>query len=230
MYPCSGTPFACHFARLELTLAQQARTSRSSATTVNRRTLSVWGALVGSMTLATALLIVLEPAPLRPTSGYTLAAVDTGPTTMDAIFELNTPIDGDRWQRIVVHHSGQMAGNARSIHQLHKDGLGYGGLGYHFVIGNGHGSDNGAIEVGYRWVRQVDGVYTPDAISICLVGNGDQAPPTTAQVRQLASLVKSLQQRLGIPASRVHLHRELAQTTSPGQLFPAGLFREQLIN
>ncbi len=182
------------------------------------------------MTLATGLLIVLESAPLRPTSGYTLAAVDTGPATMDAIFDLPQPVENQRWQRIVIHHSGQMAGNARSIHQLHEQGLGYGGLGYHFVVGNGHGSDNGAIEVGYRWVRQVDGVYTPDAISICLVGNGDQVPPTAAQLRQLASLVKSLQQRLDIPAHRVHLHRELAQTTSPGQLFPAGYFRGQLID
>ncbi len=190
----------------------------------------VWTALVGTMTLATGCLMMLEPGVVRPQAGYALAAVDSTGHGVDAVFNTPAPVESTRWDSIIVHHSGQLTGNARSIHELHEMGLGYGGLGYHFVIGNGKGSDNGTIEVGYRWDRQVEGVYARRAISICLVGNGDRVPPTPAQMQQLVLLVRTLQVELGIDADAVHLHSAVAETTSPGRLFPVGSFRSQLID
>lgn len=202
---------------------------------MDRRTVTVLAALVGSMTVATAALIMLEPAPMRQAGGFALTAMESTPDGIDAIFDTPTAFQPQRWGRIVVHHSGEVRGNASRIHELHQQGLGYGGLGYHFVIGNGvgaadgTGSTDGAIEVGYRWMDQTDGAYVPGAISVCLIGNGDQVRPTEKQMKQLVRLVRALQARAQVHAADVVLHSEMVSTTSPGRLFPASRFRDQLI-
>lgn len=201
----------------------------SAASTVNRRTLIVWASLVGAMTFSSGLLLWLEPRPMAPAGGLALAALETTPAGIDSIFDTRTPLVEGRWRQIVIHHSGQQMGSAESIGELHQ-ALGYHGLGYHFVIGNGDGVEDGLIQVGYRWMDQLDGEYVPRAISICIVGNGDKAPPTAAQMEQLTRLVNALQARTGIGVDRVVLHSDLAQTTSPGRFFPASRFRTHLID
>lgn len=208
-------------------MSEANKQSRAGSTTIERRTLIVWSTLVASMTIASGLLMWLEPRPLVADSGLALAAVDSGPEQLSAIFAAPSELRADRWDRIVVHHSGQMRGDAESIDELHRS-LRYEGLQYHFVIGNGTGSGDGVVELGRRWMQQLDGVYADRAISICLVGNGDKTPPTAKQMDQLAAVVRLLQDRLEIPADRVALHRQLAQTTSPGRLFPAGRFRDMI--
>jgi hypothetical protein len=197
---------------------------------VQRRTLIVWGTLVASMTLASGLLMLLEPRPIRQVGNLSLSAVEAAPSGIDVIFHTDPAPAPDRWQRIVIQHSGEPSGSARTIGQRHQ-ALGYGGLQYHFVIGNGFDrqAEDGLIEVGPLWLNQGDSVYTDHAITICLVGNGDRLPPTEAQLRQLERLVTRLQQRLDVPPDRVFLHRDLAQTTSPGRYFPADRFESALV-
>jgi N-acetyl-anhydromuramyl-L-alanine amidase AmpD len=48
------------------------------------------------------------------------------------------------------------------------------------------------------------------------------------QMRRLVQLVSALSEQLGIPADKVYLHSDLAQTDDPGRLFPEAAFREQL--
>jgi hypothetical protein len=164
------------------------------------------------------------------------AAADTDP-----IFDTAAPLDRQRWTGIVIHHSGQPAGDIESLTRLHES-YGYSaGLGYHFVIGNGNGLGDGVIHVGNRWNQQLPGAHTAGptgaahnqhSIGICLIGNGDRRPFTPQQMAQLVSLVRRLQRELDIPAQRVWLHREIAPglTDSPGRLFAAGEMREQLAN
>jgi len=180
------------------------------------------------MTIASGLLMWLEPRPMAPAGGLALAALDTTPAGIESIFQTRQAVVDDRWSKIIVHHSGQQMGSAESIGELHQ-ALGYYGLGYHFVIGNGSGAEDGLIQVGYRWMDQLDGEYVPRAISVCIVGNGDQAPPTSAQMEQLTRLVTALQARTGIEPQNVLLHSDVAQTTSPGRFFPASRFRTHLI-
>jgi len=196
---------------------------------IPRRTVVVWAALIGSMTICAGLLFWLEPRPAGPANAnLTLSAVDGPRSAEPALFRTAQPLDADHWRQIVIHHSGQDSGNAGSISRLH-DALGYGSLGYHFVIGNGHGSPDGQIQIGPRWSQQADGVYASNAISICLVGNGDRTPPTQAQIDQLVRLIESLQQRLGLGADQVVLHGQIAQTSSPGRHFPAAEVKLRLL-
>ncbi len=197
---------------------------------VPRRTMVVWGALVGSMTICAGLLFWLEPRPAGTTTNtsLSLAAVDTPRGSQGGIFDRVQDLRPGQWNRIVIHHSGQDTGNANTISDLH-DALGYGSLGYHFVIGNGHGSADGRVQIGPRWVKQTEGAYVPGAISICLVGNGDRTPPTRDQVDRLVQLIETLRQRLDIPYEQVILHGDVAQTTSPGRHFPEAAFKLRLL-
>lgn len=137
------------------------------------------------------------------------------------------------WQRIVIHHSATTGGSATSIDRFHR-GKGWRSMGYHFVIGNGYGSGDGEIEVGPRWRNQEDGAHVRTgglnriSIGICLIGNLDERDPTRAQMASLIRLVRYLQRRFAVPASRVQLHRDVSATRCPGSHFPTEAFRRRL--
>ena len=150
--------------------------------------------------------------------------------------ELFYPNKADRpWKYIVLHHSANPSGNYDQIDGEHRKVLGYDGCGYHFVIGNGTGSEDGKIEVAQRWVNQKHGVHCRNAknadideygIGICFIGDLDKEPPTPRQVAAAKVLVAYLSTRYTIASSRVETHAHLAATPTvcPGKHFPAGPF------
>ncbi len=153
------------------------------------------------------------------------------------------------WKYIIIHHSACNYGNAKLFHKWHTD-KGFGGLAYHFVIGNGHGSGNGQVEYGFRWKQNKIGTHvTVDAwyhnvfgIGICLVGNFDYARPTWKQLTALIKLIRKLAKRYNIPKKNVVGHKDVphgrlitkggkiifkrttgyekGHTTCPGKYFP----------
>ena len=161
-------------------------------------------------------------------------------SSIDPVFRTDAPLDRDRWQSVIIHHSGELAGNPETIRRLHMAN-GARMMGYHFVIGNGNQMGDGVIHVGERWIRQLAGwhavgrdadFYNQHAIAICVVGNGDRRPFTDLQTTQLISLVRRLQRELGILPSAVRLHRDIADglTSSPGRFFPTTLLDQQLLS
>ena len=138
---------------------------------------------------------------------------------------LGVPL-GRRWDSMVIHHSSTPSGSAAIFDRYHREKLGWQGVGYDFVIGNGRGSADGTIEVTFRWERQIHGAhagvqqYNEHGIGICLVGDFERSYPTQAQVESLVWLVTYLQERCGIPTSHVLLHRHVKNTRCPGENFP----------
>lgn len=131
------------------------------------------------------------------------------------------------WRYIVVHHSASPSGSAEAFDYYHRVKRGWDrGLGYHFVIGNGNGTGNGQIEVGHRWVYQIEGAhaglaeYNQHGIGICLVGNFDEDYPTHEQLESLIVLVRELQRVCHIPSENVVMHRHIKTTDCPGRNFP----------
>jgi N-acetyl-anhydromuramyl-L-alanine amidase AmpD len=131
------------------------------------------------------------------------------------------------WKHIVIHHSATDGGNARAFDRAHR-GRGWDELGYHFVITNGAGGDDGRIEVGSRWTKQKHGAHTggtPEneynelGIGICLVGDFSRAAPSKKQLAALHRLVTWLRWRFEIPAARVigHCEAPQAHTGCPGR-------------
>jgi len=142
----------------------------------------------------------------------------------DVIGRLDVPLNR-QWKYIVIHHSGAGRGNARIFDRWHKQ-RGWDGVGYDFVIGNGNGQRDGAVEVTFRWTRQRVGAhagvkqYNQHGIGICLVGDFEASHPTRRQLESLVSLVSYLQRRCKIPNYRVLGHRHVKNTKCPGKNFP----------
>ncbi len=135
------------------------------------------------------------------------------------------------WGAIVVHKSGEASGSAASIDAFQREKLrDPDGIDHHFVIGNGDGAEDGAIEVAAPWIagRKTSHLFRavglPPAISICLIGAYD-AEPTDAQRAALAELVGALAERFAIGADRVLVHREAEKTACPGSLDKLALLR-----
>jgi hypothetical protein len=139
------------------------------------------------------------------------------------------------WKYVVVHHTATGAGNVDSINASHlkkkdKNGNPWLGIGYHFVIGNGDGMADGAIEPTFRWRTQIQGAHAGSAnkdynergIGVCLVGNFEKSPPTAAQKKSVKLLVSTLRNEYRIPVANVVGHKDIraSATECPGKFFP----------
>lgn len=207
-----------------------------------RRTKIVWASFGSAMTLVTGLLILAEGnADGGSDVGVPRAFVAAAPAGVEMsagpLEPRDAAFDASRWTSIVIHHTGSPAGDPETIERQHVSN-GYASLGYHFVIGNGHGFGDGAVFVGPRWNRQEPGAHVAGAngarlnehaIGICLVGNGNRRAFTDRQIRELVTLVRALQKEAGIPAENVVLHSDVAAVSSPGRYFPVAEFESQLL-
>ena len=214
------------------------------------RTTVVWAVFVTSMT-AVAVLLLLSDSP--PSTRANLPAIqplimgqDTGTSENSWVPDASSSIDQDRWDHIIIHHSGRMTGTVRDLDARAKS-AGLNGVGYHFVIGNGAGLSDGVVEEGYRWTQQLPGAHVAisanattaeqdeanrlnsRSIGICVIGNGDRQPFTESQMRALIELVRSLQQIWGIPATGVQLHSDVSLDSGPGRFFPTARLEERLL-
>ncbi len=150
--------------------------------------------------------------------------------------QIDRPRIGSRkWEYIVVHHSGTRSGSAKIFDYYHRRVRGMeNGMAYHFVIGNGTDTGDGAIEVGERWFKQLQGGHVRSdaqnnvAIGICLVGDFERNRPTRRQIASLIELVNYLRQRTGAPYPRFVTHRQIniTPTTCPGRQFPTQAMTE----
>jgi hypothetical protein len=136
-----------------------------------------------------------------------------------------------KWQFIIIHHSASESGSVESIHEEHRsrkdaDGNPWLGIGYHFVIGNGHGMNDGTVQPTFRWDEQIHGAHSGNAmfntrgIGICLIGNFEKAQPTKAQLQSVRKLVRALAVRHGIPRENLMGHASVKATACPGKHFP----------
>jgi N-acetyl-anhydromuramyl-L-alanine amidase AmpD len=139
------------------------------------------------------------------------------------------------FRSIVIHHSATHGGSAAAFERNHRTRLG--GLAYHFVIGNGSGAADGAVETGYRWRDQIPGPHTKnqdinlESIAICLVGDFEKEAPTKKQMAALLQLLEKLCREGQIPAERIRSHREVdPETLCPGRGLPIEGIRGALSN
>jgi LysM repeat protein len=156
----------------------------------------------------------------------------TGRTKM--LIDSATPQRG-RWRYIVFHHSGTPSGNAKIFDYFHRNVRHMeNGLAYHFVIGNGHGSGDGEIEVGGRWLKQLQGGHLHSealnqiALGVCFVGDFDKTRPSRKQIAAAIELTSYLRAKCGPPDLIFKAHREInpRPTECPGKLFPVAAFHK----
>lgn len=192
-----------------------------------KRNAIVLASLLGALVFTSVLLLTLAPSPLAPDAARRLFEV------YDEALNPNDPLQPGRWSTIYIHHSKTRAGDAGTVIR--------GGMGDHFLIGNGNGCEDGEIQVGQRWVFQqpanlagLDKIpalarSSDRCITICLVGDLDRTAPTKAQVRQLEALVQTLQRKLNIPAQAVVAFDQPNNPLGIGKFFPARAFAQNLL-
>ncbi len=146
-------------------------------------------------------------------------------------------VEETQWEYIIIHHSATESGSVESIHEEHlqrrdAEGNHWLGIGYHFVIGNGHGMPDGTVESTFRWKEQVHGAHSGSAvfnsrgIGICVIGSFEDAPPSKAQLDSLKTLVKVLSIRHRIIPEKFMGHAAVKTTACPGKHFPLNEVRQ----
>lgn len=145
-------------------------------------------------------------------------------------------VRGGRWKYIVLHHSATDMGDPKGMDAYHRRRGMENGLAYHFVIGNGRKMGDGAIYVGNRWRKQINGGHlakeslNAKSIGICLVGDFQKYPPSSRQMRALNGLVDYLLSQSRLKPEAVQTHRQIHpnHTACPGRKFPASSFISEL--
>ena len=128
------------------------------------------------------------------------------------------------WKYIVVHHSATNVGSVNAFHRFHTK-QGYGGIAYHFVIGNGNGMKDGEVQGTFRWDQQISGThvsvnawdYNVFGIGICLVGNLEKTKPTKAQRLALKKLITKLQRAHRIKNKNIFGHKHVKHDDASGR-------------
>jgi len=194
----------------------------------DRRTLIVLASLVGAMTVASGLLLLLEPKNATALRGISLSSVNpVDRSGHDILLASSSGPQAGPWSAIVVHHT-----RAPGAHGHSDMGI----ANYHFSI-HGQGSSSDRFEVGVRWRQQSPGAYwagpekdwvNHHAIGVCLVSATEEGP-SEQQLQQLIGLVQQLQAEFQIPADRVVLQPGIGQISSKGRWFPTAWFRQQLL-
>lgn len=179
----------------------------------SRRNVIVMAGLLSSLSLTSVLLLLLAPAPLAPDRTVPLISLGEEP-----IFKTRAPYSR-HWRYIYIHHT-----RTPGLPETSDD---------HFVIGNGIGTQDGAIVMGQLWqeqqaARPAGARVSDDCITIAVVGDLDATKPTAGQLDQLERLVRRLQYDLKIGPDAVMLSDAPASPAGIGRYFPKADFGQRL--
>ena len=127
-------------------------------------------------------------------------------------------------KHITIHHDGMqpMVGSSESvaksrlesIRHFHRNGRGWGDIGYHFAIDRA-GRIWEARPIGWQGAHVKD--HNEGNIGILAMGNFDQQSPSDAQVAALAKHVAAVASRYRISPTNIRTHQEWAATACPGR-------------
>lgn len=137
-------------------------------------------------------------------------------------------------QNFVLHHSATGDGSVQRFRKEHQE-RGFADIGYHYLIGNGHGTPDGHISMGRDESKDGAGVYANNKqkLHVCIVGNfekghpGYTEGPSKKQMSALGHLLmvwgKRYQRKDGT-FPKIVGHREITvkghATACPGNTFP----------
>lgn len=121
--------------------------------------------------------------------------------------------------KIIVHCSDTEGGSMEAIRNYHVNVRGWEDIGYHFVIDNGSGAEDGMIQIGRPESEQ--GAHclheNHDSIGICLVG---ETSFTSAQMYSLKLLCQSLMKKYKLDFTKVTGHYEWPSGKFQGKTCP----------
>lgn len=135
------------------------------------------------------------------------------------------PLDFDEMEirthtgAIVLHHAGMRRDRdmtVADIHDLHKNGNKWAGIGYHFVIHKDGYIERGRPENTLGAHALSNNEFT---VGICVIGNYDLGVPTNEQIISAEQLMAAICDKYKFEPSDTTIfgHRDLCPTACPGK-------------
>ena len=165
------------------------------------RNVTVLFSLIAAMTVGALVLMALDNH--RPIAGaYSLSSyLRLDPA--EKMVRNTLAVTPGQWDRVEVYYSRTEGGNADELALLTDLATGTQAQ-FHFVIGNGKGAQDGAIQAGQFWKQQQLCDGRSGVVRICVVSDGRSESLTDCQINRTNALVETLIQTFGISPRNIH--------------------------
>lgn len=106
------------------------------------------------------------------------------------------------WNGIEIFYSHTNQGD---VTQLKSQGL----TGFHFLVCNGKGAEDGQIESTQIWANQKDIAASEGVIRICVIADRKSSPVTGSQLKRISALIDSLSQSFSVSDDKIRYPADL---------------------
>ena len=167
------------------------------------RSVTVLFSLIASMTVGALVLMALDNhRPITGRGAYSLSSYLRLDPAENAVKNTATKARAD-WDQVQIYYSNTSGGNADELALL--TGLANGTKDqFHFVIGNGNGAEDGAIQAGEFWKLQRLCQGRNGLVRICVISDGRAESVTDCQLKRTGALVESLMRTFTISPGNIH--------------------------
>ncbi len=106
------------------------------------------------------------------------------------------------WNGIEIFYSHTNQGD---LAQLRGQGL----TGFHFLVCNGNGAEDGQIEPTPNWAGQNYIAGSDGVIRICVIADRKSSPATGSQLKRISALLESLSQSFSVSPDKIRYPADL---------------------
>ncbi|MBC8379545.1 MAG: hypothetical protein H8E62_10260 [Planctomycetes bacterium] len=165
------------------------------------RSVTVLFSLIASMTVGAFVLMALDDH--RPITGaYSLSSYLRLDPAENAVKNTVTKAVA-HWDQVQIYYSNTPGGNADELALLTDLANGTKAQ-FHFVVGNGNGAEDGAIQAGEFWKLQRLCQGRNGVVRVCVISDGRAESVTDCQFKRTGALVESLIRTLDISPRNIH--------------------------
>lgn len=160
------------------------------------RNVTVLFSLITAMTVGALVLMALDNRHPITANAFSLTSyLRLDPA--EKMVKNTLQVSPGNWNQVEVYYSRTDAGNADELALLTDLATGTKAQ-FHFVIGNGNGAQDGAIQPGEYWKLQRLCNDRGGVVRICVISDGTSQSVTDCQVNRTHALVESLMQTFEI--------------------------------
>jgi hypothetical protein len=156
---------------------------------VRNRSVTVLFSLIASMTLGAFILMAMDNH--RPIIGaYSLSSyLRLDP--VDEVVKNSITVHPGYWDQVQIYYSNTPGGSAGELALLTDLANGTKAQ-FHFVVGNGNGAEDGAVQAGQFWKLQRLCQDRNGVIRVCVISDGRAGSVSDCQLKRTGALVESL--------------------------------------
>lgn len=160
------------------------------------RNVTVLFSLIAAMTVGALVLMALDNRHPISANAFSLTSyLRLDPA--EKMVKNTLTVSPGHWDQVEVYYSRTDAGNADELALLTDLATGAKAQ-FHFVIGNGNGAQDGAIQAGEDWKLQQLCSGRNGVVRICVISDGMPDSVTDCQINRTNALIETLIRTFGI--------------------------------